>query len=70
MQQIPFIDLFKSIIHVSGDKLTQPQEHILTVYTAFGKYTYIAAGRCHRCLYQENNMRAFYSPTNGALNVA
>jgi len=37
MQQIPFIDLSKSTLHVSGDKLAHPQEHFLTVYTAFGK---------------------------------
>ena len=36
MQQSPFIDLFKSAVHVSGDKLAHPQEHFLTVYTAFG----------------------------------
>ena len=36
MQQIPFIDLFKLALHVSGDKLAHPQEHVLTVYTAFG----------------------------------
>ena len=36
MQQIPFIDLFKSALHVSGDKLAHPQEQFLTVYTAFG----------------------------------
>jgi len=36
MPQIPFIDLFKSALHVSGDKLAHPQEHFLTVYTAFG----------------------------------
>jgi len=33
LQQIPFIDLFKSTLHVSGDKLAHPQEHFLTVYT-------------------------------------
>ena len=33
MQQIPFIDLFKSALHVSGDKLAHPQEQFLTVYT-------------------------------------
>jgi len=27
MQQIPFIDLFKSDVHVSGDKLAHLQEH-------------------------------------------
>ena len=36
MQQIPFIDLFKSALHVSRDKLAHPQEYFLTVYTAFG----------------------------------
>jgi len=36
MQQIHFIDIFKSALHVSGDKLAHPQEHFLTVYTAFG----------------------------------
>ena len=36
MQQIPFIDLLKSALHVSGNKLAHPQEHFLTVYTAFG----------------------------------
>jgi hypothetical protein len=39
MQQIPFInlfiDLFKSALHVSGNKLAHLQEHFLTVYTAF-----------------------------------
>jgi len=33
MQQIPFIDPFKSAQHVSGDKLAHPQEYVLTVYT-------------------------------------
>ena len=27
-----FINLFKSALHVSGDKFTHPQEHSLTVY--------------------------------------
>jgi hypothetical protein len=26
MQQIPFIDLFKSALHVSGEKFARPQE--------------------------------------------
>jgi len=33
MQLIPFTDLIKSALHVSGDKLAHPQEHFLTVYT-------------------------------------
>ena len=32
-----FINLFNSALHVSGDKFSHPQEHFLTVYTAFGK---------------------------------
>ena len=31
-----FINLFNSVLHVSGDKFVHPQEHFLTVYTAFG----------------------------------
>jgi len=33
MQQIPFIDLFKSALHVSGDKLGHLQEYFLTIYS-------------------------------------
>jgi hypothetical protein len=29
MQQTPFIDLFKSALHVSGDKLAHRQQHFL-----------------------------------------
>ena len=36
MQQNLFIDLFKSALHVSGDKLAHPQEHFLILYAAFG----------------------------------
>ena len=49
MQQIPFIDLFKSAVHVSGYKLAHPQEHFLTVYTALGtmhRYCCRPAGAC------------------------
>ena len=50
MQQFPlidlFIDLFEFSLHVSGDKLTQFQEHFLTtVCTALVKCTDVAAGR-------------------------
>ena len=31
-----FINLFNSALHVSDDKFAHPQEHFLTVYTAFG----------------------------------
>ena len=30
-----FINLFNSALHVSGDKFAHPQEHFLTLYTAF-----------------------------------
>ena len=30
-----FISLFKSALHVAGDKFAHPQEHFLTVYAAF-----------------------------------
>jgi len=36
MQKIPFVDLFESGLHVSGDKIAHPQEQFSTVYTAFG----------------------------------
>ena len=36
MQQIPFIGLLKTALHVSGHKFSHPREHFLTVYTAFG----------------------------------
>jgi len=29
----PFINLFNTALHVSGDKFAHPQEHFLTVYT-------------------------------------
>jgi len=31
-----FINLFNSALHVLGNKFAHPQEHFLTVYTAFG----------------------------------
>jgi hypothetical protein len=56
MQQIPFIDLFKSALYVSGDKLAHPQERFLTVYTAFGtihRYCYSPVGNNTGALYQK-----------------
>jgi hypothetical protein len=52
MQQIPFIDLFKSALHVSGDKLAHPQDKILTVYTVFGTMTLSPVGSNIGALYQ------------------
>jgi len=34
-----FINLFKSALHVSGDKFSHPQEHFLTVHTALVQCT-------------------------------
>ena len=37
MQQIfRLLVFFKSALHVSGDKFAHPQEHFLTLHTAFG----------------------------------
>ena len=41
-----FINLFKSALHVSGDKFAHPQEHFLTVYTALVQCTDTAADQC------------------------
>jgi hypothetical protein len=35
-QTFSFISLFNSALHVLGHKFTHPQEHFLTIYTAFG----------------------------------
>jgi len=36
MQQLFCLFVLKSALHVSGDKFAHPQEHFLTVCTAFG----------------------------------
>ena len=47
---VSFINLFNSTLHVSGDKFAHPQEHFLTVYTAFGTLHWSAAVSVH-CTY-------------------
>jgi len=42
-----FINLFKSALHVSGDKFAHPQEHSLTVCTAFSRMHRSAAVSVH-----------------------
>ena len=42
-----FISLFKSALHVAGDKFAHPQELFLTVYTGLAQCTDTAADRCH-----------------------
>jgi len=49
MQKIPFIDLFKSALHVSGHKLAHPQGHFLTVYTELRNFLHLV-GCLHRFL--------------------
>jgi len=55
-QQIPFIDLFKSALHISGDKLAHPLEHFLAVCTALGTMHRSAAISVHctkSCTYSQ-----------------
>ena len=48
MQQLfRLLLFFKSALHVSGDKFAHPQEHFLTIYTAFGTMHHDAADGCH-----------------------
>jgi len=47
MNQILFIDLFKSDLHVSGDKLAHPQEHFWLYIQLLVQCTDIAADRWH-----------------------
>jgi hypothetical protein len=49
MQQFPFIDLFKSALHVSGDVFAHLQELFNCIYS-FGTMHRPAADRCHRLL--------------------
>jgi hypothetical protein len=45
MQQFPFIDLFKSALHVSGTVFAHPLEQFNCIYS-FGTMHWSAAGRC------------------------
>ena len=42
-----FINLFKSALHVSGDKFVHPHEHFLTYIQLLVQCTDTAADRCH-----------------------
>ena len=51
-----FITLFKSALHVSGDKFVHPQDHFLTEYTAIGTMNRSAAVSVHctkSCIYSQ-----------------
>jgi len=68
IQEIPFIDLFKSALHVSGDKLAHPQGHVLTVYRAFGtmrRYCCLPAGSNIGALYQKLYTQSKCAPEDG-----
>jgi len=70
MQQIPFInvfiDLFKSALHVSGDKLVHLQEHFLTVYITLVQCTDIAACRQqYRCIVLKLYIQSKSAPEDG-----
>jgi hypothetical protein len=70
MQQIPFIDLFKSALHVSGDKLSHLQEHFLTVYTAFDtihRYCYQPVGSNIVALCQKLCIQSKSAPEDGRI---
>jgi hypothetical protein len=49
MQHLPFIDIFKSALHVSGDVFAQLQEQSNCRYSV-GAMRRPAADRCHRKL--------------------
>jgi hypothetical protein len=53
MQQFPFIDLFKSALHVSGDVFAHPQEKFNGIYSFDTMHRPAAdrsaAGRCIVC---------------------
>ena len=66
MQQIPFIDLFKSALHVSGDKLAHPQEHFLNVCAVLVQCTDIPAGRPeYRCIVPKLHIHSKSAPGDG-----
>jgi len=69
MQQFfSFINLFKSALHVSGDKFVHPQEHFFTVYTAFGtmhRPTAVSVHCTRSCIYSQKlllRMGEFFRP--------
>jgi hypothetical protein len=64
MQQIPFIGLFKSALHVSDDKLSHPQEHFLAEYTDFGS-TLPPVGSNIGALYEKLYILSKTAPEDG-----
>ena len=67
MQQLfSLINLYKAAQHVSGDKFAHPQEHVLTVYTAFG--TMHRVGSRGGALYQKLYIESKNAPENGRIS--
>jgi len=71
MQQLfLFINLFNSALHVSGDKFANPQEHLLTVYTAFGtihRHCCQPVGSSVGAMYQKLYMQSASAPEDGRI---
>jgi hypothetical protein len=63
MQQILFIDIFKSALHVSGDKPAHPQEHFIDSIYSFW-YT-APVGSNIGALYQKLNIQSKMLPRTG-----
>ena len=65
-----FINLFNSALYVSGDKFAHPQEHFLTVYTAFGtmhRHCCLPVGSSVGALYQTLYIQAKIAPEDGRI---
>jgi len=65
---VSLINLFKSDLHISGDKFAHPQEHFLNVYTAFGKmnrHFCQPVGSSVGALYQKLYIHSKCAPENG-----
>jgi len=79
MLKIPFINLFKSALHVSGDKLAHPQEHFFTVYTGIFELIVGVLTTCHtqytwdrsicHFLFNRTTLEGFVTYLTGALYV-
>jgi hypothetical protein len=61
-----FINLFNSALHVSGDKFAHPQEHFLSVYTAFGT-TVAPVGSSVGALCQKLYIQTKSTPEDGRI---
>jgi hypothetical protein len=69
MQQIPFIDLFKSALHDSGDKFGHPQEHFWLYMQLLVQCTYSAADRWHGWDGSQFYLNRQIRPSSGAFLI-